>query len=155
MGGTQPVSSTATDSDIEIEWTAGWPPRARLLLLFATLAIYVPLCGLALWHSEVSIKVVILAGPLVTIATRSVVSKRTYRVSPTGLAWYRNWWLFESRRLIPWSQFDGFSVTDDAIVLHRLGPHLDIRCRRWDVSLGADEEDVIAAVRSYVDRRES
>lgn len=145
-----------TDSDVEVEWTAGWPNRARLKLLIPTLLTVVPLYGLAYWYRVWPIPVALAVSVLLGIGTGSVVSKRTYRVTSSGLEWHREWWQWVvSRRLIPWSQFDAFSVTDDAIILHRPFPALDIRCKRWDLNLNTDEADVITALQSYLDRRDS
>ncbi|MBV0925269.1 PH domain-containing protein [Halomicroarcula limicola] len=148
------MDATVDDGDVDTEWTAGWPPRDRLKLAAATLAVVIPLFGLAVWQLDgwglMAFSPVCL---VVVFATSSIVSKATYRVTPAGLEQRREGRLFVSRHLVPWSQFDGFSASDDAVVLHRPLPHFDVRCKRWD--LMTDDEAVLAALDAHLDRRDS
>ncbi|WP_255681635.1 hypothetical protein [Natrinema sp. SYSU A 869] len=41
-------------------------------------------------------------------------------------------------------------MTNDAVVLHRTLPYVDIRCRRYLI----DDEAVVAALEDHLDRRD-
>ena len=148
------VTATIGDADVDIEWTAGWTRRDWFNVVVGTLVVGVPLFGLLVWYlREWAINIVSAVGMLLLIGIYSLVSKRTYRVTPAGVEQYRGGTPFASRQFTSWSQFEGFSVTDRAIVLHRQPPHLDVRCSRRD--LIPDDEDVIAALEAHLDRRDS
>jgi hypothetical protein len=93
----------------------------------------------------------VLLSPLVVLT--SILSERTYRATPAGVELRRGSRWFVNRHLLPWSRFQGFSVTGDAIVLHRAAPHIDVRCCRDDI--GTDEDAVIAALEIHLQGRES
>lgn len=148
------VSATVDDSDVVTEWTAGWSSRDRFKLLIGVLLIGGALCGLISWQLEwLTISVVLPVGLILIFAVQSLVSKRTYRVTPAGLERHRDGRPFGSHQVIVWSRFEGFSVTDRAIVLHRQFPTPDIRFSRRDLS--TDEADVTAALEAYIERRNS
>ncbi|WP_135303831.1 hypothetical protein [Haloarcula amylovorans] len=148
------VHATVDDGDVDTEWTAGWPPRDRLKLAAATLAVVVPLFGLAVWQlGGVGVMAFSSLCIVSIVALSSLAAKRTYRATPAGLEQRRAGRLFVSRHLVSWSQFEGFTVTDDAVVLHRPLPHFDVRCKRWD--LMTNDEAVIAALAAHLDRRDS
>ena len=147
---TQLANATVDDTDVVVEWTAGWPRRARLWFMGGTLAVIGLLAGLAFWRLEWrAVTTVLPFGTVLMIVLSSMVSERTYRATSVGLEQRREGRWFVSRRLIPWSRFDDFSVTDDAIVLHRALPHIDVRCRRYLI----DDEAVVAALKDHLDRR--
>lgn len=148
------VNATVGDSDVDIEWTTSWPRRDRFKCMIGTLFLFAPLVGLFLWQTNWwAIYIVSTLGLLLILSLQSVMSERTYRVSPVGLERRREGRWAVSRQLTPWSQFAGFSVTDDALILHRQLPHLDIRCSLRDSI--TDEADVVAVLETYLSRRDS
>lgn len=150
------VDEAVGDGDVEIEWTAGWPHRDRFKFGLGVLVVGSPLFALLVWQLGLWATSAVLAlGPILVLCIYSVVSERTYRVTPAGLEQRREARFLDSRRLISWSQCEGFSVTDRAIVLHRRLPHLDVRCSRWDLSLDTNEADVIAALEAHIGRRDA
>lgn len=152
MGRTRLAHATVDDTEVTAEWTAGWPRRARLRLMTGALAVAGLLAGLAIWQLGWWVApTVFTSGMVLVIVLRSVVEERTYRATSPGLEQCRAGRWFSPRRLVPWSRFDGFSVTDDAVVLHRDVPHVDVRCRRYLV----DDEAVVAALEAHLDRRDS
>lgn len=136
---------------VEAEWSAGWPRRDRLLVALGAVAVLGVATGLAVWQfGWVGVNALTVGGALFAPFS-GLVSERTYRVTPTGLEKRRETRIFVSRHLLQWKRFDGFSVTDDAVVLHRpLRP--DIRCSRLDIH--TDEDRVIEALQQYLDRRD-
>lgn len=152
MAHTRLANATVDDADIAMEWRAGWPRRARLTLMVGTLAVVGLLAGLAVWYiGGRAVSAVLPAGIVPVTMLNSLVSKRTYRATSAGIEQRREGRWFVSRRLIPWSRFDGFSVTDDAIVLHRALPYVDVRCRRYLI----DDETVVATLEDHLDRQNS
>lgn len=151
MARTRLANATVDDADIAVEWRAGWPQRARLKLMVGTLAVVGLLAGLAVWQLGWRAVTTVLPGGIVPVfMLRSMVTERTYRATSAGLEQRREGRWFVPRRLIPWSRFDGFSVTNDAIVLHRALPYVDVRCRRYLI----DDEAVVAALEDHLDRRD-
>jgi len=154
MARTRLVNATVDASEVDTEWTAGWPRQDRFKLVIGALVIVGVSYALAFW--QLGLQGVTMAGATGTIpmvGIHSLASERTYRVTPVGLEQRREARWVESRQLRLWSQFDGFSVTDRAIILHRQLPHFDIRCSRRD--LIDDDQDVIAALETHLDRRDS
>ncbi|EMA26306.1 hypothetical protein [Haloarcula argentinensis] len=152
MARTQLANATVDDADIAVEWRAGWPQRARLKLMVGTLAVVGLLAGLAVWQLGWRAATTVLPGGIVPVfMLSSMVTERTYRATSAGLEQRREGQWFASRRLIPWSRFESFSVTNNAIVLHRTVPYIDIRCRRYLI----DDEAVIAALEDYLERQGS
>lgn len=148
------VNATVEDGDVRVEWTAGWPRRDGAKFAIGTLGVVGLLYGLTLWQlGWWGAQVFFPLSMILVFGIASLVSERTYRVSPAGLEQRRGTRWFVSPQLVPWSQLEGFSVTDDAIVLHRRLPHVDVRCSRRD--LLTDEADVIAALEAHLDRRDS
>jgi hypothetical protein len=120
--------------------------------MIGTLAVIGLLAGVAFWRlGWRGVTTVLPFGPVLVIALRSVVSERTHRATSVGLEQRRDGRWPGPRRLIPWSRVDGFSVTDNAIVLHRALPHTDVRCRRDLI----DDEAVVAALEDYLDCRDA
>ncbi|KAB1190411.1 hypothetical protein GJR96_15650 [Haloferax sp. MBLA0076] len=146
------ATATVDDAHVAIEWSAAWPHRTRIKLMAGVLAVVGLLAGLAFWQlGWRAVTPVLPFGMVLVIGLRSLASKRTYRATSAGLEQRRESRWFVQRRLIPWSRFDGFSVTDNAIVLHRALPYVDVRCRRYD--LFNDDEAVVAALEDNLDRR--
>ena len=154
MARTRLANATVNDADVAVEWTSRWPHRARLRFMAGALAVVGLLAGLAFWQlGWRAVTTVPPFGVVLVIGLRSLVSERTYRATSAGLEQRKEGRWFVPRRLIPWSRFDGFSVTDDAIVLHRAFPHVDVRCRRYD--LFNDDEAVVTVLEDYLNRRSS
>lgn len=151
MARTRLANAAVDDADIAVEWRAGWPNCARQKLMLVTLAVVGLLTGLGVWQIGWRAMTFVLPGGLVPISMlRSMGTERTYRATAAGLEQRREERWVVSRRLIPWSRFDGFSVTNDAVVLHRTAPSVDIRCRRYLI----DDEAVVAALEAQLDRRD-
>lgn len=157
MGRNRLVAATVdTDEsgDVAAEWTAGWPRRARLGLLLVVFAVATPVVGLAVWRFGWQALMSLPALGVTTILVASVLAgERTYRVTPAGLEQRRETRFAVSRRLTPWSAFEGYTLTEDTLVVHRRSLGLDVRCSRWDVSIA--DSDVVTALDAHLDRRES
>jgi hypothetical protein len=145
------AEANSKESDHDIEWTAGWPVRDRLGVVLGTLAIVAVVAGLSVWQLGLPGLYSLSVGGVLAQGISGLVSERTYRVTPAGLERRRENKLVVSRHLIQWKRLDGFSVTDDAIVLHRL-LRLDYRCARS--AIHADDDEIIAALSQHLDRRE-
>lgn len=154
MARTRVATATIEDGDVDIEWSAGWPRQQRLVLGFATVLVCVAVAGLVFWYVPQATFVVLSTFAVLAITVRSVTVTWSYRVTPAGIERRRVTPVTTVRHLVPWTRFDGFSVTDSALVLHRPRPHLDVRCARWDIELDTDESDVFAALGEYLDRQE-
>jgi len=154
------ANAMVDDSDVAIEWTAGWTPQDRFKLVLGVLTVYIALSGLAFWSLQWVTETVVSAfttvvlpfGFVLTLVLNSVVSKRTYRVSTAGLEILDTAGWVDSRRVIFWSQLESFSVTDRTIVLRRQFPFLDVRCSRHNLIA---DDDVIAALEANLDRHGS
>lgn len=123
------VAIAAVDEDaINASWTAGFPRRLRLAIGLgsAGLSIAIAAVGWLLSRGDTMI-LALVVGPFIALA--SIGAERTYRSTPDGLEVRRS----VSRQFLPWTHFDGFSVTDDAVVLHRPFPYLALRCSRVDI----------------------
>lgn len=156
MARTRLVAATVDDGDVSVEWTASWPRRDRIKLTVGAFAVLCPLFALALWRFQwLGVSALLPLGVVLAAGVSSLAAERTYRVTPAGLETRRGPTRIVSRRLVRWSQFDGFSVTEDAVVLHRPLLHTDVRCSRWDLSLVADEEKVVAALAAHLPRQDS
>jgi hypothetical protein len=157
MGRNRLVSATVDPDEtgeVAAEWTAGWPRRARVALLVGIFAVTIPVAGLVIWQFGRQALMSLPALGLPTIlAASALAGERTYRVTPAGLEQRRETRWTVSRRLTPWSEFEGFTLTDDTLVVHRRSLGLDVRCSRWDVSLA--DSDIVAALGAHLDRRES
>lgn len=161
MARTRMATVMVDDSDIAIEWTAGWTPQDRIRFVGSVLTVYLGLSGLIYWSLQWELEtgmtavttVILPVGAAITASLTNVGSKRTYRVSPAGLETLETARWVDTRRITVWSQFEGFSVTNRTIVLHCRFPRLDVRCSRRD--LIADEDDVIAALETHLDRHGS
>lgn len=154
MASNRLVAATVDDSDIRIEWIAGWPRRARFKLVLGSLALVIPLFGLVRWLPVWWLpNLAVGVGGILTLTVHGVVSKQTYRLHPAGLETRREGALFGSRQFTPWAQFDGVTVTDDAIRLHRPFPRFDIRCARRD--LDRHEADIVSSLDAHLDPRNS
>lgn len=121
---------------------SGWPDRARKRLFTVV--------GVAAALSGVAFVVGVVAGPdwLVTVGqsvfavvlgVTGYARSRTASVTPAGLAIRDP--LFT--RLHPWSAFEGYSRTDDAIVLRRRW-RVDLRFAVDDLDASAGVEEAIA-----------
>lgn len=146
------VAATVEHSAVTAEWAAGWPNRDRLKLALGSLVLLCLVAGVVFWRlgSWESVLFLQFVGAL-SIGVRQVVSQRTYRVTPDGLELRRDRRLATSRRFVPWSEFEGFTATDDVVVLHRPFPHLSLRWSQWDLDL--EETDVVTALEAHLDRR--
>lgn len=154
MARTRLIDTTLQGGDVSVEWTAGWPTRARVAFGLGMIGASIPLLGSLYWALGIwATNAVLALGMLLVIGLYSVVAARTYRVTSAGLEQQWDGSPLDARRLTSWSQFEGFSLTDDAIVLHRPVPYVDVRCSRRD--LVTDEAVVVAALDAHLDRRDA
>lgn len=130
--------SRAERDDPRLEWVAAPPPsvrrRWRLALAGAGLALAVVALAGSLVESSL--------GPLTGVGVALVVAGaragryRRFTAHESGLgaragAGY-------ARTLVPWDRFDGYRLTDDAVLLRRAAPwRLPLRCDRADVDTDA------------------
>ncbi len=150
MARTRLANATVNDATITVEWRAGWPHRARLTLMAGALAVIGLPAGLVAWQIGLMAGITTLQGGLIFMfVLRSMTTERTYRATSAGLEQRREGRWFVPRRLIPWSRFDGFSVTTDALVLHRAFPSVTVRCRRYLI-----DDEVVTALEEHLDRRD-
>lgn len=146
------VDATVDDSDVDVEWTASWPRRDRFRYMVGTLVAVAAMLAPAVWGlGWQGVSLFTPFGLVLVFGVQSLVADRTCRATPTGLVQHRGRGPFRSRQLLPWSAFEGLSVTDDAIVLHRPLPHVDVRCSRR--RLLADEDRLVATLDDHLDRR--
>ncbi|WP_276249955.1 hypothetical protein [Haloarcula rara] len=117
MARTRYTDAVLDGVDIVAEFRAGWPGplRQRLALAVGAFTLLTGACFvgglLADWFA------LQLAGQLLLplgVVTYTSTEARDYTVSPAGLE--RR--LPVARRLTPWNAFDGYTRTDDALVLH-------------------------------------
>lgn len=132
--------------EVGAEWTAGWPLRHRLWTLFSGLTVIGGILVLgSIWTRDAPAIAFILVIPFMALFG-GLAAKRTYRVTPYGLEQR----LPASRRLFRWTQFDGFSVTENALILHRQRPYPNIICSRKHII--KDESAIVAALEDRLDR---
>ncbi|WP_318568300.1 hypothetical protein [Salinigranum marinum] len=113
-------------------WEARWPPRWRRLavgamllgLASALVAVVAQVVSRAGWADSAYL-IAFLWTPLASAAT-----PRTFRVTDAGVVVERPL----HRRLLPWDAFEGYSVTDDALVL--------VPTAWWRPKLRSDRADV-------------
>jgi len=135
-------------TEIEREFSAGWPRHARrraqrLSLVGAALAGVAFVAGLL-----TDVEWLRIAGQILfpaVIGTVSWSEERTYTVSTAGLE-QRN---PVARRLFRWDAFDGYTCTDDALVLHRQW-RIDTRFALADLD---DPDAVKAAIETHIGSR--
>jgi hypothetical protein len=155
MARSRRADEAVDEAAVELEWTAGWPRRARLKFMGVVLLALWAMYGAVAWrYGLVDASPLLQFAFVVVMGARSTVSERTYRVTSAGLELRRDGWVHVSWRFIPWSSLEGFSVTDDGVVLHRRLPYPDLRCARWDVILSTDIDSVADALDPYLDRRD-
>lgn len=145
--------SALVDGESAVEWQTDWNSRRRVWYAVGVIVpAYVGIVGtLWLWYpseggSPSAILLAIQLGLAVTFVLAAPTKEHTYRVTPVGI---------ERRgplppRLYRWDQFEGFSVTDVAIVLHRPPRRLDLRCSRREVL--ESEEEIVAALEQHLER---
>jgi len=135
------VGATAT----EREFSAGWPRRARSRARRLTVAAAV-VTGVAFVAGLLAdVDWLRVAGQILfpaVIGTVSWSEERTYTVSTAGLE-QRN---PVARRLFRWDTFEGYTRTDDALVLHRPW-RVDTRFALADLD---DPDAVDAAIGQYL-----
>lgn len=140
------ANASVDEAEVSVEWRAAWPQPRRFWVLLLPLLTVVPIVGLgSLWLLDGPIFGIVIAFPLLVALIR-LGSERTYRVTPAGLEQR----LLFSCRLLPWSQFDGFRVTNDAIVIQQPLPHINIFISRSDIY--EQEEAIISALEKQLHR---
>ncbi|MFC6765667.1 hypothetical protein ACFQE6_11910 [Natrinema soli] len=148
----QIACSATRAEDLTIKWSAKWPRSHKLnILVIVVLAGISLLAVLAVTVAPVS---VVFTGPFVLIlvlVTRMFLSEREFELTPTGLSHARSGTLYTHRQFLPWSEIESFTLSDDAVVLHREGLLPSIRFSRSDIR--PDEEEILAALEEHVSRQ--
>lgn len=140
---------TPTAGDASATWSAPWPRRYRVAFRWGLPAVVVVVLGLgSIQFAVISTFEVLVFGALLVVVLDDLDVTHQYRATPSGLE--RR--LGGSRWLVPWDRFEGFSVTDDALVLHRAFPNADVRCAR--LAVVEAEDPVIDALAEHLERRE-
>ena len=118
MARTRHTDAVLAGVETERAFRAGWPTAARKRLALAV-GVFTLVSGAAFVVGLLSnVFALQLAGQLLLplgVVTYSSTEKREYTVSDAGLEQR----LPVARRLTPWDAFDGYTRTDDALVLHR------------------------------------
>lgn len=124
-------------------WTAGLPRRLerRLHLVGGALGgVAVAAFAAGVWFGRPALR---LGGQFalpVAVVSFTATQERTFRATPAALVVERP----VQRRAIPWSRFDGYDLTDDALVLRAARPwRLDRWCDRAAIE---DEERTLATL---------
>lgn len=151
MARTRMTMANVGESDITIEWTAGWPLRDKAAVIMGLLIVFGVLAGVVLRQPDLETSTVWSLASILIACYSVWLSERTYRVTPVGLEHRRDSGV-TTRGLKRWKRFTGFSVTEDAIVLHRRN-RIDYRCARSDID--TDEKRIIAALEQHLDRQNS
>jgi len=118
MARTRHADATLDGIDVEREFSAGWPDAAerRLGLVAGVVIAAAGACfvvGIRIdWFPLQAVGQILLP---VGIVSYSPAQPRTYTVSAAGLEQR----LPVARRVVPWDAFEGYSRTEDALVLHR------------------------------------
>ena len=139
-------------ADFPVEWTAGRPRKRTFVIRLTTALIVVCLYGLVWRSSGESPTFELVAGGLVlglVLAVRD--SQYTFRATTTGLERRPIRWGPTGRTHVAWETSTGFSVTNDAIVLHRPFPHPNVRWSRADIIKA--EPTIVEALEAHLDRR--
>lgn len=150
MARTRMVRASIEEADVDIEWAAGWPLKARVKYAMGVIILAMPFFGISFWQLGwwgVNIVGFLLA--LLIVGLVGLVSERGYRVTPAGLEQRWQQGGVTASKIIPWAGFNGLTVTDDAIVLHRPTPHFDVRVARYD--LAVDEAKVLEALQNRLE----
>lgn len=146
------VNTSLNEDDVTIEWAAGWPRRLLYTVRLAAVCLFLALYGVvSVWSRNISPIEIIYAGIVSTLVLSSLGATHTYRVTPFGLE-QRRGWILRTRRQFSWESLDGFSVTGNAIVLHRQFPGIDIRCARSDIIM--QELSIIEALEDRLERKD-
>ena len=118
MTGTRHADATLDGIDVEREFRAGWPSdaRRRLGIVAGAVTVAAGCCFVAGvftdWFPLQAVGQILVP---VGIASYSSTETRTFTASAAGLEQR----LPVARRLVPWDAFEGYTRTDDALVLHR------------------------------------
>lgn len=149
MADTRYTKAVMADTETAAAWRAGWPERHRRL---GTLVggLLVVVSGLAFVAGAVfEMPLVRYGGQFVLplgIVLASFGQPRNYRASSAGLELRAP----VRRHLYRWEWFDGYMLTEEAIVLHPRAPwRLPLFCAREDID---DPEAVEAALERYLPR---
>jgi hypothetical protein len=118
MARTRHADATLDGIDVEREFRAGWPSDARRRLGIVAGAVTVAAgCCFVVgvftdWFPLQAVGQILVP---VGIVSYSSTEPRTFTASAVGLEQR----LPVARRLVPWDAFEGYTRTDDALVLHR------------------------------------
>ncbi|ELZ11084.1 hypothetical protein C479_09753 [Halovivax asiaticus JCM 14624] len=139
-------------ADVPIEWTAR-RPRKRTFVIRLTTALSVACLYGLVWVSsgDPPIRGMVTGGLVLVLVLAVIESEYTYRATTTGLERRPIRWGPTKRTHFAWETSSGFSVTNDAIVLHRPFPQLDRRWSRADII--ETEPAIVEALEEHLDRR--
>lgn len=150
------ADAAVNDNDVILKWTAGWTRADRIkaiaggtilgAIFFVAILLY--LGWLEVLFEPMAILQLFFLFIVLALVTNTMSAKRTYRVTPAGLE--RRLQKPRGTRLFtPWSAFDGLTVTDTRVLLHRGPLQPDVRFSRRDL---VDEDAVIAALDDHLER---
>jgi len=168
MGRNRLTDTIVDDVDVKIEWTASWTRADQLkatvgaLLIGSVTTVVLGYLGWSMTGGPEIISLEIAATVTAPLFLTSLVyaydvsSRSTYRLSRAGLE-RNSGQLFSPTVFVPWSQFDGVTVSDSKVVLHRGRFHPDVRFSRQDLSVRFSsqdhyntDEEVIAALEVHL-----
>lgn len=150
----QVAAFAVTNENITVEWTAAWPRTHKRKVQIGVVLICLVVVGLiAIWYAPQTIVYTLPTVLTFVFVTRSAFADRKYKATPSGLEHLRKGMIFDSRQFVPWSQIDGFTVTNSAVILHRTPLHPSIRFSRRDVR--TNEKEIIDTLEEHLDRRNS
>lgn len=141
-------AAAIVDEDaVTCQWRAGWPTRQRRPVQAVAIAGMLAYVGGLAADTVWSIGWLYTVAQLLFIPAIALVSlgqERTYRTTPAGIE--RRYPAVKN--VYGWDEFEGYSVTDEALVLHwRAWWRIDIRCAWADID---DREAVEAAVAEHL-----
>lgn len=149
MADTRYAKAVTESARVDATWRAPWPERPRRRVRYVGGGVAVA-CGLLFVVGAVFDIPVVRYGAQFVLPLGIVVSTwgqaRTYRATSAGLELQAP----ANRHLYRWEQFEGYMLTEEAIVLHHRAPwRLPMYCDRSALD---DAEAVQAALGQYLPR---
>ncbi|MFB6178416.1 MAG: hypothetical protein ABEI77_01675 [Halorientalis sp.] len=137
------TAAVIDESVVTCEWTAGWPEPLRTRLQYLAIVGMLGFVGALVLHAVSNVEWVYPVAQALfvpAIALANLGQPRTYRATPAGLE--RRY--PASRYVYGWDAFEGYTVTDDTIVIHwRSWWRPALQCARADLD---DEQAVQTAL---------
>jgi len=150
------ADAAVNEKDVVVKWTAGWTRADRIkavaggiilgAIFFVGILLYFG--WLEILFEPMAIIQLFFLFTVLTLVANTMSSRRTYRVTPAGLE-RRLQKPHGTRLFTPWSAFDGVTVTDTKVLLHRGTLQPDVRFSRRDL---VDEDAVITALDDHLEQ---